>query len=303
MSAASAHDQSRVPQAWPCVSNSCRQHAAQCRYAPLSRGSCAVSAPARIPRSRPDPTALDARLSGGGAARANRPSQRARGRASRPRRVQPVNGGQAPHRPPRSLGRAPPRIRARWRPSADRGSAVSIRPAICRKLMPRSSMRDPSGTAKSAVTRISSSCSASRCGRNITSSLKAKPVRPRSSSATARWVETFSGPKYRGERPPLRWHPGLKRPGFQGPKAFPTRSTHALPARPHHRCSHHNRCLRPARSPCGGARPAGRAELGRHSLYRCPTCDAVATPRPMHIIQNTRVLRGRSHPIMRTASQ
>ena len=72
---------------------------------------------------------------------------------------------------------------------------VSTRPAIFRKLMPRSPMRDPSGTTKSAVTRISSSCSASRCGRNATSSLKAKPVRLRSSSAAARLVETFSGRK------------------------------------------------------------------------------------------------------------
>src|SRR5450755_1277882 len=61
--------------------------------------------------------------------------------------------------------------------------------------MPRSSIRDPSGTAKSAVTRISSSCSASLCGRKATRSLNGKSVRSRSSTTVATLVKTFSGRK------------------------------------------------------------------------------------------------------------
>ncbi len=44
-------------------------------------------------------------------------------------------------------------------------------------------MRGPSGTEKSAVTRISSSCRASRRGRNALSSANGRPVRSRSSRA------------------------------------------------------------------------------------------------------------------------
>ena len=87
--------------------------------------------------------------------------------------------------------------------------------AIRRKLMPRSPICDPSGTAKSAVTRISSSCSASRCGRNTTSSLKAKPVRLCSSSAAASAGHDVLGPQDRRERPQVPGHlredPGIPR--------------------------------------------------------------------------------------------
>ncbi len=64
---------------------------------------------------------------------------------------------------------------------------------ISRKLMPRSSIFDPSGTDRSAITRIRSSCMASRCGRNATSLPSARPVRSPSSRAFAKLVDTFSG--------------------------------------------------------------------------------------------------------------
>ena len=51
-----------------------------------------------------------------------------------------------------------------------RGSTQRARIArvMRRKLMPRSSIFEPSGTERSAVTRIRSSCSARRAGRNVT---------------------------------------------------------------------------------------------------------------------------------------
>src|SRR5262245_23063105 len=64
-----------------------------------------------------------------------------------------------------------------------------------RKLMPRSSTRGPSGTDRSAVTRISTSCTARRSGRNTTRSSTGKPVRCASSWASSKPVKTFSGRK------------------------------------------------------------------------------------------------------------
>ena len=66
---------------------------------------------------------------------------------------------------------------------------------IRRKLMPRSSIRGPSGTEKSAVTRINNSCRASLRGRNAASSLNSKPVRSHRSRALATLVKLFSGRK------------------------------------------------------------------------------------------------------------
>src|SRR5882724_8371175 len=87
---------------------------------------------------------------------------------------------------------------------------------ISRKLIPRSSIREPSGTEKSAVTRIRTSCRRSLCGRKATSSLGAKPVSSCNSVAAATLVETFSGRKI-VER--CRSSAGTcdTMPGFHGP--------------------------------------------------------------------------------------
>src|SRR5882757_951650 len=91
--------------------------------------------------------------------------------------------------------------------------------AISRKFNPKSSIRVPSGTAKSAVTRTRSSCSASLCGRNTTSSLNPKPVRPRSSAAEAMLVKTFSVRKIVAKCS-NSWGTSDWMPGFQGPNSL-----------------------------------------------------------------------------------
>src|SRR5882757_9679898 len=91
--------------------------------------------------------------------------------------------------------------------------------AISRKFNPKSSIRVPSGTAKSAVIRTKSSCSASLSGRNTTSSLNPKPVRPRSSTAEAMLVNTLSVRKIvarcSNSLGTCDWMPG-----FQGPNSL-----------------------------------------------------------------------------------
>ena len=90
-------------------------------------------------------------------------------------------------------------------------------PVIRRKLMPRSSTFEPLGTDRSAITRISSSCSASRSGRHPTRSTTSRPVRSASSSARAIEVVTFSGRKIVARGNTSR---GMRdvMPGFHGPQ-------------------------------------------------------------------------------------
>src|SRR5450432_4276865 len=87
-----------------------------------------------------------------------------------------------------------------------------MRLAISRKLTPRSPIREPSGTSKLAVMRISNSCSARRCGLKAISSLKAQPVKPRNSCAEFRSEKTFSGrnrvQRCRKSRGICDWIPG-----------------------------------------------------------------------------------------------
>src|SRR6266496_692205 len=82
--------------------------------------------------------------------------------------------------------------------------------------MPRSSILDPSGTERSAVTRISSSCSARRSGRKATRSARSRPLRSESSAAVAASVNVFSGRKI-----VQRWRRCAgtcdEIPGFHGP--------------------------------------------------------------------------------------
>ncbi len=82
--------------------------------------------------------------------------------------------------------------------------------------MPRSSIRDPSGTDKSAVTRTRTSCRTSLSGRNATRSPSANPVSDCSSIAPATGVNTFSGRKIVHS---ARSSTGNcdRMPGFQGP--------------------------------------------------------------------------------------
>src|SRR5438309_6156172 len=84
--------------------------------------------------------------------------------------------------------------------------------------MPRSSIRGPSGTEKSAVTRINNSCRARRRGRNAASSPNSNPVRSRNSRALATLVKLFSGRKivHRWRSFSGTWD---SIPGFQGPNS------------------------------------------------------------------------------------
>ncbi len=87
---------------------------------------------------------------------------------------------------------------------------------IARTLMPRSSMRSPSGTDTFAVTRTSSSCSARRSGRNATRSGNGSPVRSASSCASASELRTCSGRNSVASGSRVA---GISdaMPGFQGP--------------------------------------------------------------------------------------
>jgi hypothetical protein len=82
--------------------------------------------------------------------------------------------------------------------------------------MPARYLREPSGTEKSAVTRMRTSCRTSLRGRNATSSPSAKPVRGCSSRAPSTLVKTFSGRKivHAGRSPAGN---GDWMPGFHGP--------------------------------------------------------------------------------------
>src|SRR5437867_9739245 len=84
--------------------------------------------------------------------------------------------------------------------------------------MPRSSIRGPSGTETSAVTRINTSCRARRRGRNAASSPNSNPVRSRNSRALATLVKLFSGRKivHRWRSCSGTWD---SIPGFQGPNS------------------------------------------------------------------------------------
>ena len=151
------------------------------------------------------------------AARASRraAARRGRGRACEERRELALDHrGHAPARRP---------VRVHDRFHARRDVTLEDRARDLRKLMPRSSIRVPSGTEMSAVTRTRSSCSARRSGRNATMSRSGRPVRSASSRTSRRALRTCSG-RYSVASGSSRAGICDSMPGFQGPEARRSRA-------------------------------------------------------------------------------
>ena len=187
ISVASAAIISRLPHRRPCRTSTADSTRASARYADACDASaiaCAFASHSAAMRSSRSDAASVSRLGSatpcekrersGAFATASRrlPSRRASNSAASSRSISARNV--APHAVVQ---------RGDQRRILGATALASSARVICRKLMPRSSIREPSGTERSAVTRMSNSCRASRFGRNATTSDSSRPVRSRSSVA------------------------------------------------------------------------------------------------------------------------
>ena len=162
---------SGVPHSCPCLPTSApttrasARKAARCTPSPACAPACqaAIAARSRWPSGNGSSTGAAAR----GAPRSRRRKPRRSATAG-------AAGAARPNRRASSSARITPSISRRSASYAATTSSIRgampparIAPVMRRKLMPRSSTRVPLGTCRSAVTRTSSSCSASRSGRNV----------------------------------------------------------------------------------------------------------------------------------------